>query len=102
VADTDGLVERLTAIATQERGYGRLHYEVRKLVGEAASRITFLEAQLAEALALIVEIAADAPPEFVPDGTYDRGLVSRSYKAGCFDRWQSRARAILSTEGREG
>jgi hypothetical protein len=102
VADTDGLVERLTAKATQERGYSRLHYEVRKLVGEAASRITLLEAQLAEAEKLIIKIAADVPSEFASDGTYDGRTDLRRYKASCFDNWQKQARAILSTEGREG
>lgn len=47
------------------------------------------------ALEALREIAAPIPPEFVQDGSADRGRMNHAYKARAFDRAQRLACQVL-------
>jgi hypothetical protein len=110
VADTDGLVERfqsdfagawrrtaeqLRAFWAEDSGTS-LHLAAADSLDEAASRITFLEAQLAEAKGALGE--AYETLVYVREAADD----AQASRAAAETIAAINARAILSTEGSEG
>lgn len=90
MTEAERLVSQLTGRARfcEDRG----EVKTPGLLREAAARIAALE----EFVAMCAEMT---PEEFLPNGEYERGNLSRAYKAGRFDSIQRKAMKLkLATE----